>query len=67
MKKKKDSKKKEHFLGNVNKEMKQVRWPKKKEMFKYSFAVLMCIIVLSLFFVLSDLIIAGVKTLVGGV
>ena len=51
------------FFSNVHKEMKKVRWPKKKEMLKYSLAVLTCIIVLSLFFTLSDLIIAGVKTL----
>ena len=51
------------FFSNVRKEMKKVRWPKKKEMIKYSFAVLACIIVLSIFFTLSDLIIAGVKTM----
>lgn len=52
------------FFSNVHKEMKKVRWPKKKEMLKYSFAVLVCIIVLSIFFVLSDFAIAGIKTLV---
>ncbi len=51
------------FLGNVHKEMKKVRWPKKKEMLKYSVAVLSCILVLSAFFVLSDLVIAFAKTI----
>lgn len=51
------------FFSNVHKEMKKVRWPKRKEMLKYSVAVLTCIIVLSVFFVLSDLIIATVKTM----
>ena len=51
------------FFSNVHKEMKKVRWPKKKEMIKYSFAVLACMVVLSLFFTLSDFIIAGAKML----
>ena len=51
------------FFSNVFKEMKKVRWPKRKEMVKYSFAVLACIIVLSIFFVFSDMIIAGIKIL----
>ncbi|MBR2841160.1 MAG: preprotein translocase subunit SecE [Bacilli bacterium] len=46
--------------------MKQVRWPKKKEMVKYSFAVLLCILILSLFFVASDLLISAVRTIIGG-
>ena len=46
--------------------MGRVRWPKKKDMIKYSVAVLACALVLALFFVFSDLIIAGVKTLVEG-
>ncbi|MBR3897959.1 MAG: preprotein translocase subunit SecE [Bacilli bacterium] len=64
--KKKDKKKKEGFLKSVRKEMKEVRWPNKKEMVKYSFAVLACIIVLSVFFTASDLIIAGVRTILEG-
>ena len=63
---KKDKKKKEGFLKSVRKEMKEVRWPNKKEMVKYSFAVLACIIVLSVFFTASDLIIAGVRTILEG-
>ena len=63
---KKDKKKKDGFLKNVRKEMKEVRWPSKKEMVKYSFAVLACIVVLSGFFTLSDLIIAAVRTVLEG-
>lgn len=65
-KEKKKKEKKEKFLTKVRKEMKQVRWPKKKEMVKYSFAVLLCILILSLFFVASDLLISAVRTIIGG-
>lgn len=65
-KEKKNKEKKELFLTKVRKEMKKVRWPKRKEMAKYSFAVLLCIIILSLFFVASDLLITAVRTVIGG-
>lgn len=58
--------KKEGFFKSVRSEIKQVRWPNKKEMVKYSFAVLACIVILSIFFTLSDLIIAGVRTILEG-
>ena len=64
--KKQKKEKKELFITKVRKEMKKVRWPKKKEMIKYSGAVLICIILLSLFFVLSDILITSVKTIIGG-
>ena len=54
------------FFAGVKKEMSRVRWPKKKDMIKYSIAVLACAAILAIFFVCSDLIIAGVKTLVEG-
>ena len=47
------------FFAGVKKEMSRVRWPKKKDMIKYSVAVLACIIVFAAFFVASDFIIAG--------
>ena len=56
---------KKMFLG-VKKEMTRVRWPKRKEMIKYSIAVLICIIVFALFFVFSDLIIAAIRSFVEG-
>ena len=65
-KKCKKTKKEPRLFKNVRKEMREVKWPNKKEMFKYSFAVLACIIVLSLFFTASDIIISGVKTVLGG-
>ncbi len=67
-KEKKSSKKpkKETFLKSVFNEIKQVKWASKKEMIKYSVAVLLCIIVLSIFFVLSDVIIAAIKSFVEG-
>ncbi len=54
------------FFAGVKKEMGRVRWPKKKDMIKYSIAVLACALILALFFVFSDLIIAGVRTFVEG-
>ena len=63
---KKDSKKKEGSFKGVKNEIKQVRWPSKKEMGKYSLAVLLCIIILSVFFTTSDVIISAVKSFLGG-
>ena len=52
------------FFAIVKKEMKKVRWLTKKEMVKYSVAVLTIMIFFGLFFVASDLIIGFVKVLV---
>ena len=52
------------FFVSVKKEMKKVRWLTKKEMVKYSVAVLTIMIFFGLFFVASDLIIGFVKVLV---
>ena len=51
-----------YFVG-VKKEMKKVRWPKKKEMVTYSSATILFIIIFALFFTLSDLIISGIQVL----
>lgn len=59
-------KKIKRFLASVKKEMERVRWPKKANMIKYSVATLSCIVVLALFFVGCDLIIAGLRTLTEG-
>ena len=56
--------KKEFFFKSTVNEMKKVRWPLKKEMFKYSVATLSFIIFFALFFTLSSSIIAGLKLLV---
>jgi preprotein translocase subunit SecE len=53
----------EFFVG-VKKEMAKVHWPTKKEMTKYSVATLGFIFIYSIFFLLSDFIIAILKTLV---
>lgn len=55
-----------HFFAGVKKEMKRVMWPKKKDMIKNSVAMLVCIVVLGIFFVCSDLIIAGIRTAMEG-
>lgn len=52
------------FLKGVKSEMAKVRWPNKKELFKYSVATLSIIIIFMLFFTLTDLGLAAVKTLV---
>lgn len=64
-KEKKIKVKKESFFKGVRKEMKKVRWPLKKEMTKYSVAALTLIVFFALYFMLGDLVIAGVKVLVG--
>ena len=48
------------FLVNVKKEMKKVRWPKKKEMIEFSIATIVVICFFMLFFSLSDGIISGI-------
>lgn len=52
------------FFISVKKEMGKVRWPNKKEMVTYSLATISFIIFFGLFFGLSEVIIALVKTLV---
>jgi preprotein translocase subunit SecE len=53
----------EFFVG-VKKEMGKVHWPSRKEMIKYSLATLGFIFIYSIFFLLSDFIIAILKQLV---
>ncbi len=53
------------FFANVKNEMKKVRWPSKKEATHYTIAVFVCIVFLSVFFVASDVIIAGARELLG--
>ena len=49
------------FFKNVAKEMKNVRWPNKKEMALYSAATFTCIILFGLYFTFIDALIALVK------
>jgi len=47
------------FFVGVRKEMAQVRWPNKREMVKFSVAVISLIIVFALFFAASDFLLAA--------
>ena len=49
------------FLVSVKKEMKKVRWPKKKEMIKLSIATIAVLAFFMLFFTASDVIISLVR------
>lgn len=53
------------FFVGIKNEMKNVKWPTKKEMIKYSLATLTFIIVFALFFGLTDLLITGMKVWLG--
>lgn len=53
------------FLVDVKKELKKVRWPNKKEMATYSFATISFIVFFALFFTVSDLLLAGLKVIIG--
>ena len=48
------------FFVSVKKEMKKVRWPKKKEMIKFSVATISVLCFFMLFFALSDGIISWI-------
>ena len=48
------------FFVNVKKEMKKVRWPKKKEMVEFSIATIFIICFFMIFFSLSDGIISWI-------
>lgn len=48
------------FFANVKKEMRKVRWPKKKEMIKFSISAITIICFFMLFFSLSDGIISWI-------
>ena len=53
------------FLVSVKKELKNVRWPNKKELITYSIATISFVIFFGLFFTLTDSGIALVRTLIG--
>lgn len=56
--------KKEGYLKQVVKEMKQVHFPNRKEMVKYSIATIFFVIFFGVYFYLIDLVMALVKSLV---
>ncbi len=49
------------FINGVKKELKRVRWPDRKYMFKYSIAVLSLGSLFALFFYVINLMIAFIK------
>lgn len=52
------------FFIDVQKEMKKVKWPSKKEMVTYSVATITFIVIFGTFFASLDLIITGIKLVV---
>ena len=63
--KKKEEVVKESFYKQVKSEMKKVKWPSKKDMFKYSITTLGFILLFTGFFYLIDVLFALLKGLVG--
>ena len=61
--KKTKKEKKDTFLKGVRNEMKNVNWPNKKDVFKYSMTTIGLVIFFVVFFVLVDLLSAFVKGL----
>ncbi len=53
------------FLVSVRSEMKNMKWPSKKEMITYSAATISIVLIFMVYFTSIDLIIAGIKVLVG--
>ena len=49
------------FLVSVRREMKNVRWPNKKEMVTYSIATIMFVVFFGIFFTIADAGIALVR------
>ena len=64
-KKKQENTVKESFYKQVKAEMKKVKWPTKKEMFKYSITTLAFILLFTGFFYVIDVLFALLKGLVG--
>ena len=49
------------FFVSVKKEMKKVRWPKRKEMVKFSIATIVIVVFLMAYFTLSDVVISLIE------
>ena len=66
---KKDTKKninKKSYIEEIKSELKKVKWPTKEEMFKYSIAVLVFILLFGLYFYGLDAFFAWISSLVKG-
>lgn len=61
-KEKKEKKvKQENYFAGVRSELSKVKWPEKKEVFKYTISTIIFIIFLVIFFLLMSLIISLIK------
>ena len=56
-------KKIKNFFKDVKKEVSKVKWPPKKDMFKYSLTVILFIVFFALFFSAIDVVVALIKSL----
>ena len=56
-------KKIKNFFKDVKKEVSKVKWPTKKDMFKYSLTVILFIVFFVLFFSAIDVVVALIKSL----
>ncbi len=65
-KERKTKENKKSYVSDVRTELKKVKWPTKKEMVKYSIAVLVFIIVFGLYFYGLDAFFAWISSLVKG-
>ena len=63
---KKETTKKEGYLKGVSKELAKVKWPEKKEIFKYTVSTIIFILVVVGFFVLLTMGMSWVIKLVRG-
>jgi len=57
-------KKVKKFFREVKKELSKVKWPSRKDMYKYSVATIIFVVFFAAFFYAIDLLVALVKTLV---
>ena len=63
-KEKKNTKKSEgNYFKQVNKELKQVKWPSKKEVVKYTISTIVFCLIICVFFILLNLLMVYIKGL----
>ena len=53
--------KKENYFVGIRKELEKVKWPSKAEVLKYTFATVVFVIILVIFFVLLNLVMSLIK------
>lgn len=62
-KKTKETKRKESLITGIKKELKLVKWPTIKEIFKYTVATIVLCVILVLFFEVLNVVMAYIKGL----